>query len=179
LIVPGLFNSGPDHWQSVWERHHPEYRRVAQRDWEHPHRADWVATLDEAVGAAPTPVVLVAHSLGCVAVAHWAARQRHRVAGALLVAPPDVEAAAAPRVVRDFAPIPLAPLPFRSIVVASTDDPYAGFTRAEAWAAAWGSRFVSAGAAGHINSDAGYGPWPAGERLLAELLTEPIEAARS
>jgi predicted alpha/beta hydrolase family esterase len=114
--------------------------------------------------------VLVAHSLGCVTVAHWATDHRHEVAGALLVAPPDVEHDWAAEVVRDFAPIPLAPLPFASIVVASTDDPYADIGRAESWACAWGSRFVSLGPAGHINADSGFGPWPEGLALLDELI---------
>src|SRR5262249_23121837 len=107
---------------------------------------------------------------GCLAVVHWAMGEPHDVVGALLVAPPDVEQPEAPPSVRDFAPIPLALLPFPSIVVASTDDLYASFERAEEFARAWGSRFVSAGAAGHLNTDAGYGPWPAGERLLEELM---------
>ena len=170
LILPGYQNSGPEHWQSLWEARHPEYRRVHQRDWEYPRRADWVAAVDEAVRADSAPVVFVAHSLGCVTVAHWAAGHAHEVAGALLVAPPDIERPDALSDVRDFAPIPLAPLPFPSIVVASTDDPFAAFERARAWADAWGSRFVSLGAAGHVNAAAGFGAWPAGEALLAELM---------
>ncbi len=170
LIVPGYQNSGPGHWQSLWEVERPDFRRVQQRDWENTRRGEWVAGLDAAVQAERGPVVLVAHSLGCVAVLHWAAGHRHEVAGALLVAPPDVEHDWAPDVVRDFAPIPMAPLPFSSIVVASTDDPHAEIERARGWARAWGSRFVSLGAAGHINTDAGFGPWPDGLALLDGLI---------
>jgi serine hydrolase len=169
LILPGYQNSGPEHWQSLWQARHPEYRRVEQRDWEYPRREEWVGALHDAVKAAPAPVVFVAHSLGCHAVMQWAARHAHDVAGALLVAPPDVERPDALADVRDFGPIPLASLPFPSIVVASTNDPFAEFARARQWAAAWGSRLVSLGAAGHINAAAGYGPWPDGERLLAQL----------
>src|SRR5205814_7192646 len=113
--------------------------------------------------------VLVAHSLGCLAAVHWAGVRSRAVAGALLVAPPDVEDDWA-ALVKDFAPIPTAPLPFPSIVVTSTDDPYAEIARTQFWARAWGSRLVSLGAAGHVNADAGYGPWPAGLELLAPLM---------
>jgi len=173
LMLPGIQGSGPGHWQSLWEAQRPEYRRVQQRDWDRPHRAEWMAALDAAVKADPTPAVLVAHSLGCVTVAHWAAAGAGVVRGALLVAPPDVEHDWAPPIVKDFAPIPLAPLPFPSVVVASTDDPNAEIDRARGWARAWGSRFVSLGAAGHINTDAGFGAWPEGLALLAELVTRP------
>jgi serine hydrolase len=173
LILPGWTNSGPEHWQSHWERDHPEYRRVAQRDWVHAVRDEWVAALERAVVAADGLVALVAHSLGCHLVAHWAAMypaSAERVNGALLVAPPDPEDPAWPPEIEGFAPAPLAPLPFPSILVASANDPWDPARRGTAFATAWGSRLVDAGAAGHLNTDAGYGPWPVGERLLAALL---------
>lgn len=173
LMLPGWQNSEPEHWQSLWERAHPEYARVPQQEWERPVRDDWVGTLDFTIEALPEPPVIVAHSLGCIAVAHWAAKSSRvslPVRGALLVAPPDLERPDAPVELAGFAPIPLARLPFPSIVVASTNDPYCTITRAEQFANAWGSRFVNVGAKGHINTDAGFGPWPEGERLLAELL---------
>lgn len=170
LILPGYLDSGPHHWQSHWERDHPEYRRVQQRDWEAPVRAEWVATLDAAIAAAGAPPVLVAHSLGCITIAHWAAAHARPVRSALLVAPADIEQPEFTAVFASFAPIPLAPLPFPTIVVAGDDDAYCALARSEEFAAAWGSRFVNLGPAGHINTDAGYGPWPQGERLLAELL---------
>jgi predicted alpha/beta hydrolase family esterase len=178
LVLPGYQSSGPEHWQSRWEAERPAYRRVEQRDWENTRRAEWVGRLDEVVRAEAGPVVFVAHSLGCVTVAHWAADHRHDVVGALLVAPPDVEHEWAADAVKDFAPIPLAPLPFPSIVVASADDLYAELARAETWARAWGSRFVPIGAAGHINAASGYGPWPEGLALLDELIAGRGEAAR-
>ena len=170
LVVPGYTGSGPEHWQSLWERAHPEYRRVTQRDWDTPHREEWVTTLGQAVDAAGPAAVLVAHSLGCLVVAHLAARRTCGIAGALLVAPADVERPDTPAALRDFAPVPLARLPFPSVVVASQDDPYVSFERAREFAAAWGSGFVDAGRAGHINTAAGFGPWPGGEALLAGLL---------
>ncbi|MGH7348277.1 MAG: RBBP9/YdeN family alpha/beta hydrolase, partial [Candidatus Rokuibacteriota bacterium] len=125
LILPGYADSGPDHWQSHWERADPACRRVIQDDWLLPKLADWVARLEEEARACVTPPVLVAHSLACALVAHWAARPRARAAGALLVAPADVDSPAhTANEVRNFSPVPLVPLPFASIVVVSTDDPF-------------------------------------------------------
>jgi predicted alpha/beta hydrolase family esterase len=169
LIVPGYSGSGPEHWQSLWEQAHPEYRRVMQRDWEHPERDEWVSALDAAVAQAGHPVVLVAHSLGCLVVAHWAAQHQRPIQGALLVAPPDADDPDFAVDAGGFAPVPLAALPFRSIVVASTNDPYADLERVEFFARAWGSLCVCIGPSGHINTAAGFGPWPFGEELLAEL----------
>ena len=170
LVLPGYQNSGPAHWQSLWQGKHPEYRRVEQRDWDHPSRPEWVEALDATARAAGGPVVLAAHSLGCLAVLHWVATHRAPVVGALLVAPADVEWIEEPPSIRTFRPIPTTRLPFPSIVVASDDDLYADLDRARGWASAWGSRLVVLPGAGHINADAGFGPWPEGEALLAELM---------
>jgi len=169
LIVPGWGDSGPGHWQSLWEKANPDFRRVVQRDWLYPVAAEWVETLAREIRAAGRPVVLVAHSLGCIAVAHCAGAGALPVGGALLVAPPDVEHPDFPPVSEGFAPVPRARLPFPSIVVASRNDQFAEFERTRALAEAWGGRLVDAGDGGHLNSDAGLGPWPLGERLLAEL----------
>jgi predicted alpha/beta hydrolase family esterase len=169
LMLPGYDNSGPDHWQSRWERAHPAYRRVQQRSWTAPVCSDWVAALDEAIVAAAAPVVLVGHSLGCLTIAHHAGSHARPVHGALLVAPPNVDDPTFPPLSKGFRPIPRAPLPFPSIVVGSNDDWYMGEDDARALAQAWGSRFVLIEKGGHLNTDAGFGPWPEGERLLAEL----------
>ncbi|GAA1236326.1 alpha/beta hydrolase [Kitasatospora nipponensis] len=171
LLLPGYQNSGPQHWQSHWERLHPQYLRVEQADWDFPLVEDWVATLHKAVVAQPGPVVLVAHSLGCVTVAHWAARHGLPVHGALLVAPADIDTVEIDELT-NFRPIPLEPLPFPSIVVASSDDPYASIERSRLLADRWGSRLVEAGAHGHLNSDSGMGDWPAGQELLRELIEQ-------
>ena len=170
LVLPGYGDSGPAHWQSLWEAADATCRRVVQRDWLNPALPEWRERLDRAVGECDRPPILVAHSLGCVLVAHWAPHARRRVAGALLVAPADADMLAPVLdAVASFAPVPLEPLPFPSTVVASSDDPYVSVERAEAFARAWGSRFVMIGRAGHINTDAGYGEWPEGRRLLDEL----------
>lgn len=170
LILPGLGNSGPGHWQSLWEKAHPEYRRVIQDEWRAPHCDDWVRRLEEAVVEAGENSVLVAHSTACALVGHWWHRHRRVISGALLVAPSDTEAPAYPSRPRGFAPMPLDRLSFRSIVVASQNDPAVSFERARQFADAWGSEFVSAGKAGHIETKSGYGPWPAGHHLLECLL---------
>jgi len=169
-MLPGYDDSGPGHWQTLWERAHPEYRRVQQRSWTAPVCDEWVAALDAAIVEANRAVVLVAHSLGCLTVAHHAARHARPVRGALLVAPPDADDPTFSPLIKGFRPIPRAPLPFPSIVVASDDDWYMGPDDARVLAEAWGSRFVLVEKAGHFNTDSGFGPWPEGERLLADLL---------
>ena len=173
LIIPGWTNSGPDHWQSLWQRAHPDWQRVEQSDWDHPDPGSWIATLAAAVTRSAAPPLLVGHSLGALSIVKWAAdHPSGRVAGALLVAPADVERAGGPPELRPFAPIPMVRLSFPAIVVASRTDPYLAWDRAVEFAEGWGARLQDAGDAGHINTDAGFGPWPDGERLLAELMTE-------
>jgi hypothetical protein len=169
LTVPGLWNSGPQHWQTHWEAKHG-LRRVLQRDFDRPVRDEWVATLDAAVRACDEPPLLAAHSLGCSLVAQWAKETGGEgVAGAFLVAPSDVEAPNYPPQGRSFDQVPKTKLPFPSIVVASTNDEYVSAARAELFATTWGSRFVVIGEAGHINSASGYGPWPEGEQMLFDF----------
>jgi predicted alpha/beta hydrolase family esterase len=170
LIVPGYSNSGPRHWQSHWERLLPGARRVQMPDWDAPELEAWVASLDAAIAACGEPPVLVTHSLGGTTAAHWAARHRRPVRGALLVAPPDLEHPDVPAPILGFAPTPRQRLPFPSLLVASRDDPYATFERSEALARDWGSRLEDAGPSGHINSDSGLGDWPRGQALLDSLL---------
>jgi hypothetical protein len=171
LILPGYADSGPHHWQSHWERDDARCRRVVQRDWLQPRLADWLAVLDREIRACAMPPVLAAHSLACALVAHWAARPSAPVKGALLVAPADVDSPAhTPDEVRGFGPIPLVRFPFPSIVVASTTDTFVSMERAAAFARAWGGQLVTLPSAGHINADAGFGPWPEGRRLLSALV---------
>ena len=169
LILPGIGNSGPGHWQSRWQNAHPGFERVQQRDWEAPVCSEWVSALEAAVARTGADTVLVAHSLGCLLVAHWAQASRQKVRGALLVAVPDPAAAAFPAVAVGFAPVPQRPLGFASIVVASSDDPYGSLPHAETCAAAWGGTFVAIGDRGHINADSGLGDWPEGWHLLSRL----------
>jgi uncharacterized protein len=170
LLLPGLYDSGPTHWQSRWEREDPSFVRVVQQDWETPARADWVATLETAVAAAGPAVVLAAHSAACALVVFWSQATSRTVHGALLVAPADTDAASFPAGPTGWQPMPLARLPFPSIVVASSDDEYCTLPRARFFAESWGSRFFDIGAAGHINSTSGLGSWNQGRALLADLV---------
>jgi predicted alpha/beta hydrolase family esterase len=143
--------------------------RVVQKDWDTPTLNEWVAALTAAIETAQRPPLLIAHSLGCITVGHLPQHVREKVAGALLVAPADVDRKGAPAFLRSFSPVPLHSLPFQSVVVASTNDPYCSLERARVFADAWGSRFETLENAGHINVDSGYGPWPDGLKLLAAL----------
>jgi len=170
VVVPGYTDSGPDHWQTRWQRKLSTARRVEQGDWDRPVREAWIARLVETVARCRRPVVLVAHSLGVMAVAHAAASLRE-VRGAFLAAPADVEQPGLPEVIdRSFAPIPCDPLPFPSLLLASRSDPYCAYRRAEDLAFAWGSALLDAGEAGHINAADGYGPWPEGLMRFAGFL---------
>jgi len=171
LTVPGVTNSSPQHWQSLWEKEFPErFRRIEQKEWDAPICADWIEKIETNVQEAnPAMVVLVAHSLGCTAIAHWARKFGTRIKGALLVAPSDCEAASYNFDTKGFAPIPLEKLPFKSLVVASTNDEYVSMERAEQFADAWGSKFVNVGAKGHINFGAGFGEWNEGLEILKQL----------
>lgn len=177
LILPGLHDSGPRHWQTLWEQRLPDAHRVIQHDWDTPRCKDWVATLERAVLDAPSSV-LVAHSLACSLVAYWAARTRLRtVRGALLVAPADTEAPGVPADVTGFAPMPVTRLPFASVVVASSNDPHVTLERARYFASAWGARFVDIGDAGHISDSVG--EWPEGLALLDDLQATDARPSRS
>jgi len=171
LIVPGIDNSGPAHWQTLWENGLPEAERVEQADWARPRLADWTASLAEAIRDRPG-AVLVAHSLGCALVAHLLNITGGRgVAAALLVAPADVDdSGRTRRLAPDFAPMPRAAFPVPTIVAASRDDPFVSFGRAQAFAGHWGARFVDLGHAGHVNVDSGHGPWPEGRALFDDLV---------
>ncbi|MFS2162294.1 RBBP9/YdeN family alpha/beta hydrolase [Variovorax sp. Varisp62] len=170
IIVPGWRDSGPGHWQSLWQERIPGAARVVQDDWASPKRDAWVSTLAKLVLDSPGPVVIAAHSLGCIATAHLPAEAAARIQGALLVAPADPERRA---VLSDFAPVPYAALPYRSIVVASSNDPFCPIRLAGAYSRAWGSEFVRMQNAGHINVDSGHGDWPLGLALLQSLTDEP------
>lgn len=173
LNVPGLGGSGPAHWQTLWEERHSGFRRVRQENWDDPVRRHWVGALHEAIVSSDGPVILVAHSLGCLTVAWWAAEiaqgYGRPVAGALMVAPPEVHGPDAHPLLRRFAPLPLQPLPFPSILVASRNDDYATIEQSRRMAGTWQSRFVDVGERGHINAASGLGGWEEGRALLDDL----------
>ena len=169
IIVPGWRDSGPGHWQSLWADSLPGALRVQQDDWITPSRSAWVAAIARTIVSQDGPVVIAAHSLGCIAITHLPPQASARIQGALLVAPADPERRA---VLADFAPVPYQPLPYRSIIVASSNDPYCPVRTAGAYARAWGSEFVRLQNAGHVNLEAGFGAWPLGLALLQSLIGE-------
>lgn len=182
LFLPGLGNSGEKHWQRRWAERMSTGRVIEQEDWDRPDRDVWVDTVLQEIMMATRPVVLVAHSLGVVTLAHAAASIADtKVRGAFLVAPPDLDrkkgdpnasvpVAPVPRAVRSFRPVPRDPLPFRSMLVASATDPHCSLECAADYAACWGSDFHVAGDAGHINEASGHGPWPEGLMMFTRLM---------
>ncbi len=177
LTIPGLNNSGAGHWQTIWEATRGDCQRVDMGSWAHPTRNGWVNRLDGAIREAAqdgAPIVLAAHSLGCLAVAWWGALQSQPwgwpVAGALLVAPPDCDRMETPETIGGFGPVPRGTLPFASTLVASRNDPYIFYERAHSVGKNWGSQVVDAGHAGHINADSGLGEWGFGQALLDRLI---------
>lgn len=163
LIVPGLRNSGPAHWQTWFETQLPDTRRVEQADWERTCLSDWAARVRDEIDAAGEPVWIVAHSFGCLASVTAAFIRPERILGALLVAPADPRRFGEPAVLLE------EKLAFPSLVVASSNDPWVQAETAEYWAGRWGSAYLNIGRAGHINVDSGYGPWPDGLRLFEQL----------
>jgi len=172
LLVPGIGNSGPGHWQSPWQTKHSDIGRVIQRDWDHPVCDEWVETLDQAVARAAAPPILVAHSLGCLTVAHWAARSNRPFFAVLLVAVPDPSGPAFPKVAPGFATAPLALHKYRVTVVSSDDDSYATTTYTEEQVAALGAEHVRLSQRGHINAASGLGDWADGWAVVEHWRNE-------
>lgn len=175
LIVPGLNNSGPGHWQSRWETLYSGFERVQQARWDRPNLSVWSRKLTRTLRHKQQPTLIVAHSFGCLTTVHQAAQEEGNVVGALLVAPADPEKFG----VADQ--VGISKLPFPSIVVGSTNDPWMTADKAEKWSRIWGSEFVNAGALGHINADSGLGYWMFGLALLQQLVqkaSQPLTIGR-
>jgi predicted alpha/beta hydrolase family esterase len=178
VIVPGIWNSGPDHWQTLWQDGRAAddglVVRIEPSSWSEPDVDDWVAAITRAVTASDEPPVLIAHSLGVLAVTAWLRESgRPAVAGVFLVAPPDPEASGFPSVAAGFTAPTVgedgarAEVPARMVV--SDDDPYCSVDRAVAFAGAIDAEVVRVGALGHVNVDSGIGPWDAGRVLLRDF----------
>lgn len=166
IILPGIGGSGEDHWQSLWELSDPTVVRFQPASWDKPELTDWMAALDRSVAEAGAPPILIAHSLACLLVVHWAAQNKRSVHGAFFVGVPDPASPAFPHEARSFTNPPLVPLPFPALIIASTNDPYASTEYAQTRANQWRAGFISAGALGHISSASELGEWPQGRDLL-------------
>jgi predicted alpha/beta hydrolase family esterase len=172
VAVPGLGGSGPQHWQRLWARDDPRFEVVEQDHWDRPRVEPWIERLDAAVHSADRPTVLVAHSLGCHAVARWAqVSDSTPIQAALLVAPPDIEFSVAhgAAAIATFAPVTSAPLPFPAWLAASETDPWARREWSSQLAEDWGAEFVNLGDCGHVNTESGHGPWRQGLDLLDQV----------
>jgi uncharacterized protein len=170
FIVPGLGNSGPEHWQTYFETKGDNFIRINQQEWDAPNCADWIETIDTALANVDlNTVVLIGHSLACTSIAHWAKRYGKKIKGALLVAPSDVDVPGYNFPTTGFSPIPSDKILFKTIVVASTNDEWVTLERAQYFANNWGSEFINIGDAGHINTAAGFGKWDEGLTLLAKF----------
>jgi len=171
LIIPGLGNSGPEHWQTYFQNSGDHFFRIEQQEWDAPDCEAWVTTLDKKVlDFDLSSVVLVGHSLGCSTIAHWAKKYKRQIKGALLVAPSDPEADQYTFPATGFAPIPLDKINFKTIVVASANDIWVSLERAKFFADHWGSAFINLGNAGHINVASGHTNWDEGMRILKTII---------
>jgi predicted alpha/beta hydrolase family esterase len=176
LFVPGLRDHVEDHWQTHAARAFPGSVTVEPLTTDRLSRSARVAAVDAALQAIAGEVVIVAHSAGCLMVAHWAKAPTRQVKAALLVTPADVEhplpqgyPALEDLGANGWIPIPRTRLPFPANVVASRNDPLARFDRIEGLASAWGAVLHDAGPVGHLNPAGGYGPWPDGHGLIEQL----------
>jgi hypothetical protein len=178
LIVPGLRDHAEQHWQTLLAARLPRARSVPPMGRDDLDCSARVAAIEREAQAIDGPIVIVAHSGGCIMVAHWARVTKRAVQGALLAVPPDFELpmpegypSLAALDAADWLPVPRARLPFRSIVAASRNDPLAGFERIRDLAGAWGSELVDLGEVGHLNPASGYGDWPRAEQFIERLCT--------
>jgi predicted alpha/beta hydrolase family esterase len=176
LIVPGLRGHVPEHWQTLLQRSLPNARTVPPLTEDGLSRAARVDALSRALDALDGPVILVAHSAGVMIVVHWAQTHSRPIKGALLATPADLESPLpegypdpGTLAANGWAPIPMTPLPFPSIVAASDNDPLARRDRVAAMARAWDSTLIDVGMVGHLNPAAGFGDWPRAHGLIRIL----------
>ena len=172
FIVPGWTNSGPGHWQSIWQLKNPSWIRIEQDNWITPTVSAWVSNIEKYVSSSLTPAILIGHSLGCVAIIKWAELTKLKIAGAFLVAPADVELSTTPKEIECFCPMPKKKLIFPSYLIASDNDPYLSLARATQFASWWGSKLTVVENAGHINTESGHGEWIEGQGLLNKFMCE-------
>ena len=170
FIVQRLGNSGPTHWQTFFENSGDNFHRINQQEWDTPDCNDWISTIDKTLSHFDlTNIILIGHSLGCPTILHWASKYGKKIKGTLLVAPTDLEGPQYALPTKGFEPIPMTKMNFRSLVVASTSDPWVSIERAKYFADNWGSILINIGNAGHINIAAGFGKWPQGLEILKTL----------
>ena len=168
INIPGLHNSGEDHWQTHFENENPsKFIRIEQENWDEPECRTWIDKLEDDLRHLDySKLILIGHSIGCMTIVKWFEKYGHIIKGALLVAPTDAEQPNFPSYISGFTPIPMKKLCFNSIVVASTNDHVTSLHRAEQFATAWGSELIVIKDAGHIEPKSGFGKWDEGFELL-------------
>ncbi|MDD2799727.1 MAG: alpha/beta hydrolase [Bacteroidales bacterium] len=166
LIAPGYGNSGKNHWQTLWQNENPEFIRIEQNNWLEPNADEWISSIEESVSAIGSGCVIVAHSLACVALIIWANKTKLKIKGALLIAPADSESSEFKLKADGFSQIPKKQLPFKSIVISSSNDQFCSAERAQFFASQWGSQFFNLGELGHINAESNIGAWNEGRQFL-------------
>ncbi len=170
FTLPGLGGSDENHWQSLFEKALPNVKRIEQGDWDNPACEEWIKTVDEAIdGYDLSKVVFITHSLGGITLSHWFNKYQKKIKGALIVAPPNLDTVPLELGLDSFVPVPKNQIPFPTILVASTNDPWADLDASKSLAGNWGSDFVNAGDLGHINTASGIGEWPEGLKILEQL----------
>lgn len=181
FVIPGFAGSPEGHWQHIWAEERPFARMIHQENWYFPDLSVWADTLERALLAEPGEVLLVAHSLGCILTARIGeGAAAHKVRGALLVAPGDLEVTERlhPGLIR-FGAMPERALPFPSVLLGSRNDTYMSEERARHFADCWGSQYVDMGYVGHINLASGFGRFERAYRLFDDLLAHSGEAGGS
>ncbi|QQG29859.1 alpha/beta hydrolase [Pectobacterium carotovorum] len=171
VLVPGLRDSDDEHWQSHWERRFPHWHRIRQREWYQADLDRWVLAIRRELSVCTQPVILIGHSFGALASCHVVQQGQEGIVGVMLVAPAE------PMRFEIDDRIQAAPLSVPTLTFASHNDPLMSFTRAQYWAHAWNSELIDVGEAGHINAEAGFGPWEYGLTRLAEF-SETLIASR-
>lgn len=179
LIVPGLRDHVQEHWQTLLAQDLPGSVTVPPLEHDKLSLDARLQAIDRALSAITGPVLVVAHSAGCMMVAHWALRNERPILGAVLAAPADVETpmpAGYPSTdtlaAHGWLPVPRNRLPFPSILAASSNDPLTSLERARTFAQHWGSQLVELGPVGHLNPASGHGPWPQAQQLVHDLVAQ-------
>ena len=170
VFVPGYGNSINGHWQEIWYKEFKDSYWVEQNDWENPHCVDWVETLNSLIQSLEGPILLVTHSLGGSTIVEWSKKHTANILAVFMVAVPDVQGINVPEAISGYQTPPLEKLPFPSLLLASTDDPYSNLDRTQYFAEAWGSELISIGDLGHVNTDSNLGEWSEGKNLLNKFI---------
>lgn len=172
VFVAGYGNSEPEHWQRLWFEKTKNAHWVEQKDWNSPNRDMWIEELEKTLLNVNYPILIIAHSIGCQTVVEWVEKyyKNQDIIGALFVAPPDTSAESFPKVIVGYKNTLQKKLPFNSICILSSNDPYSSIENAEKLAKLWESEVVHVGKKGHINLASNLRYWDEGRKILERLI---------